>query len=349
MNFPPKILIVDDQPDNIHVLIGVLKDTYTLIAAGDGPRALDLLKKKPLPDLILLDIMMPGMDGYEVCRVLKADPATNKIPVIFITAMTEVEDEAKGFAAGGVDYITKPVSAAIVLARVRTHLALANQQFVCERTVGEQVATIFKGQRDAIYMLGNAGEYNDDDTGVHIWRMASYCKAVARALKWSVEAQENLLLAAPMHDTGKIGIPDAILKKPGKLTEEEWAIMRKHTTIGHTILSVSDTPLFAMAADIALCHHERWEGGGYPRGLVGEDIPASARIVALADVFDALTMARPYKEAWETDRAFEYLSDSQGHFDPSFRDKFISIKDSILEIKKHWDKKTKDKKMGKTD
>lgn len=340
------ILVVDDHAENINVLHGILGSHYKIKAATSGEKALSIAQATPPPDLILLDIMMPGMDGYEVCRVLKSDPATNKIPVIFVTAMTEVKNEAKGFEVGGVDYITKPVSAPIVLARVKTHLALADQQLACERTVDEQVATIFKGQKDAIYMLGNAGHYNDDDTGVHIWRMASYSRAVAKALNWSVEAQNNLLLAAPMHDTGKIGIPDAILKKPGKLTDEEWVIMRKHTTIGHQILSLSDAPLFVMAADIALCHHERWDGGGYPKGLAGEDIPASARIVALADVFDALTMARPYKEAWETDRAFEYMADSQGHFDPSFRDTFLSVKDSILEIKEHWNKKAKGRKVA---
>ena len=340
----PIVLVVDDNAENINVLYEILGSYYKIKAATSGEKALILTQATPPPDLILLDIMMPGMDGYEVCRVLKSDPVTNKIPVIFVTAMAEVEDEAKGFVVGGVDYITKPVSAPIVLARVKTHLAMANQKLACEKIVDEQVATIFKTQKDAIYMLGNAGHYNDDDTGVHIWRMASYSGALARALNWSVEEQNNLLLAAPMHDTGKIGIADAILKKPGKLSAEEWAIMRTHTTIGHQILSLSDAPLFAMAAEIALSHHERWDGGGYPRGLAGEEIPASARIVAVTDVFDALTMVRPYKDAWETDKAFEYVANSEGHFDPSFRDKFISIKDSILEIKKHWDKKAKDKK-----
>ncbi len=333
----PIVLVVDDNAENINVLHGILGGHYKVKVATEGKKALSIARATPSPDLFLLDIMMTGMDGYEVCRVLKSDPLTNKIPVIFVTAMTEVENEAKGFAVGGVDYITKPVSAPIVLARVKTHLALADQQLACEKTVDQQVATIFQGQKDAINMLGNAGHYNDDDTGVHIWRMASYSSALARALNWSVEAQEQLLLAAPMHDTGKIGIPDAILKKPGKLTEEEWGIMRTHTTIGHKILSLSDTPLFITAAEIALCHHERWDGDGYPQGLAGEAIPASARIVALADVFDALTMVRPYKDAWETERAFDHIAKSQGHFDPDFRDTFISIKDIILKIKAHWD------------
>ncbi|WP_319584892.1 HD domain-containing phosphohydrolase [uncultured Pseudodesulfovibrio sp.] len=335
------VLVVDDTPENIMVLHGILGDLFTVKAALSGEKAIAIAKETPSPDLILLDIMMPSMDGYEVCRILKADPSTSKIPIIFVTAMTEVEDEAKGFDVGGVDYITKPVSPSIVLARVNTHIELADQQFACEKTVEQQVALISKGQKDAIYMLGHAGHYNDDDTGVHIWRMASYAKALAAERHWTVEMQNDLLLAAPMHDTGKIGIPDSILKKPGKLTDEEWVTMRKHTTIGHKILSLSDAPVFKMAADIALSHHERWDGSGYPKGLEGDEIPTSARIVAIADVFDALTMARPYKNAWESDRAFEYIGDSKGHFDPHLIDSFLSIKDTILTIKKHWKKKEK--------
>lgn len=335
------VLVVDDKPENIMVLHGILGDLFTVKAALSGEKAIAIAKETPSPDLILLDIMMPSMDGYEVCSILKADPSTSKIPIIFVTAMTEVEDEAKGFDVGGVDYITKPVSPSIVLARVNTHIELADQQFACEKTVEQQVALISKGQKDAIYMLGHAGHYNDDDTGVHIWRMASYAKALAAERHWTVEMQNDLLLAAPMHDTGKIGIPDSILKKPGKLTDKEWGIMRKHTTIGHKILSLSDAPVFKMAADIALSHHERWDGSGYPKGLEGNKIPTSARIVAIADVFDALTMARPYKNAWESDRAFEYIGDSKGHFDPHLIDSFLSIKETILTIKKHWKKKEK--------
>lgn len=335
------VLVVDDKPENIMVLHGILGDSYTVKAAVSGEKAIAIAKATPSPDIILLDIMMPSMDGYEVCRILKADSSTSKIPIIFVTAMTEAEDEAKGFEVGGVDYITKPVSPSIVLARVNTHIDLADQQFACEKTVEQQVALISKGQKDAIYMLGHAGHYNDDDTGVHIWRMASYAKALAAELHWTVEKQNVLLLAAPMHDTGKIGVPDSILKKPEKLTDEEWVIMRKHTTIGHKILSLSDAPVFKMAADIALYHHERWDGSGYPKGLKEDKIPTSARIVALADVFDALTMARPYKTAWENERAFKYIADSKGHFDPHLVESFLSIKDSILTIKKHWDKKEK--------
>ncbi len=337
----PLVLIVDDTESNIDLLVDVLGDDYELSVAMSGQEALDAVSDN-LPDLILLDVMMPGMDGYEVCRRLKAERAWTKIPVIFITAMTDVRDETMGFEVGAIDYIMKPVSPPIVQARVKTHLALADQQRACEKTVEMQVAEIRQGQKDAIYMLGQAGHYNDDNTGVHIWRMASYARALAKAAGWDVDMQDLMLLAAPMHDTGKIGTPDAILKKPGKLTEEEWVIMREHTTVGHKILSVSDTPTFRLAAQIALSHHERWAGGGYPQNLKGEAIPESARITAIADVFDALTMARPYKEAWSVDKAMDQIQLSEGHFEPRLANLFISIRDEIEHIRDYWNKHEKE-------
>ncbi|GFM38450.1 response regulator [Desulfovibrio psychrotolerans] len=334
------ILVVDDTETNIDILVDVLAPEYEVAVAMDGATALEMAEEEP-PDLILLDIMMPDMDGYEVCRRLKAARTTYRIPVIFVTALSDTQDEAAGFAAGGVDYITKPISPPIVLARVATHLALADQQRACEHTVERQLAEIRQSHKDAVYMLGHAGHYNDDDTGVHIWRMASYARELAKSLGWSVEAQQLLLLAAPLHDTGKIGMPDSILKKPGPLTEEEWVIMRTHTTIGHRILSVSNTPLFVMAADVALCHHERWGGGGYPAGLQGEAIPEAARIVAITDVFDALTMQRPYKQPWPVERALEYIAQGDGHFDPHMVEHFLYIQDRIVEIMRHWNRKEK--------
>jgi len=336
----PLILIVDDTESNIDLLVEVLGDDYELSVAMNGQEALEAVSDA-LPDLILLDIIMPGMDGYEVCRKLKAERAWAKIPVIFITAMTEVQDEAKGFEVGAIDYIMKPISPPIVQARVRTHLALANQQRTCERTVEMQVSEIRQGQKDAIYMLGQAGHYNDDNTGVHIWRMASYAQALAKAAGWPVEQQEQMLLAAPMHDTGKIGTPDAILKKPAKLTEEEWVIMREHTTVGHKILSVSNAPIFELAAEIALSHHEKWIGGGYPRNIKGEEIPESARITAIVDVFDALTMERPYKEPWSVDKAMDYIKNSDGHFEPRLAELFVAIKDEIVRIRGYWNQHEK--------
>lgn len=341
---PVNILVVDDTETNIDILVDILSSEYEVMVAMDGPTALEIAQETP-PDIVLLDIMMPGMDGYEVCKRLKADKVTHNIPVIFITALSEASDEAKGFAAGGVDYITKPISPPTVLARVRTHLALAHQQRECEYTVARQVNEIRQNHKDAVYMLGQAGHYNDDDTGLHIWRMASYSKALARELGWPVKAQRMVVLAAPMHDTGKIGMPDSILKKPSSLTDEEWVIMRKHTVIGHKILSVSSTPLFQMASDIALYHHEHWNGHGYPEGIAGHDIPEAARIVAVADVFDALTMRRPYKQPWTVDRAYEYLTGDHGHFEPRIVDAFCRIKEQIIETMKHWNRKEKNRTL----
>jgi putative two-component system response regulator len=281
--------------------------------------------------------MMPGMDGYEVCRRLKSDPLTSFIPVIFVSAMSEVQDEVKGFDVGGVDYITKPLQPAIVERRVSTHLSLSHQQMACNNMIMEKTSELEKSHRAAIDMLGEAGHFNDTDTGVHIWRMAEYSKFFARAYHWSVPDAEMLGLAAPMHDTGKIGIPDAILKAPRKLTVEEFEIMKTHTTIGHRILSMSDAPLFQMASVIALYHHEKWNGKGYPEGLKNTEIPEVARIVALADVFDALTMDRPYKRAWSVDKAVELIrSESGEHFDPVLVDFFLDNLHEVKEIRDRW-------------
>ncbi|HIJ89405.1 MAG: response regulator [Desulfobulbaceae bacterium] len=322
-----KILIVDDEPNNLQLLRQTLKDDYALAFAKNGKEALAAVDKHQ-PDLVLLDIMMPEMDGYETCQRLKNDPATAKIPVIFVTAMNELKDESRGFDVGAVDYITKPISPPIVQARVRIHLSLV------------RVDELEKTQRAAVYMLGDAGHYNDDNTGVHIWRMAAYSLALARGAGWSEERCNLIELASPMHDTGKIGIPDAILKKPAKLDADEWKIMMTHTTIGHGILSNGDTPLFKLAGEIALYHHEKWDGNGYPKGLAAEAIPESARIVAIADVFDALTMKRPYKEAWPLEDAISEIQRGSGsHFDPLLVQTFQSILPELITIKENWDAK----------
>ncbi len=334
----PLVLVVDDTEVNIDLLVEVLSDDYDLTVAMNGKKALELAEKTS-PDLILLDIMMPEMGGFEVCKRLKANPQTSNIPVLFVTAMSEVDDETQGFEVGAVDYITKPISPPIVKARVKSHIALADQKRACELIVERQTAEIKQNQKEAIYMLGQAGHYNDDDTGVHIWRMAAYARELAKAANWPVQQQELLQLAAPMHDTGKIGIPDSVLKKPGKLNDEEWVIMRTHPVIGFKILSVSKAPVFQMAAEVARSHHERWAGGGYPDNLKGEEIAESARIVAIADVFDALTMSRPYKSSWDLDRAFAYIKNSEGHFEPRLVELFLSIRGTIEEIKERWGKK----------
>lgn len=319
------LLIVDDEPANLSVLHQILKEDYTLMLSRSGPEALALAIKHR-PCLILLDIKMPDMDGYAVCRALKANPVTEAIPVIFITTLCEMGNEEEGFNAGCVDYLTKPVQTGIVRARVRTHLSLVQAKLL-EKTCSEALA-----------MLGKAGHYNDSDTGTHIWRMAAYARQLAEAVGWSKLHCDLLEQAAPMHDTGKIGIPDAVLRKPGKLDVEEWAIMQTHCEIGHEILCSSDLPVFRLAAEIALHHHEKWDGSGYPGGLAGDAIPESARIVALADVFDALTMKRPYKDAWPVERALEALHDGAGqHFDPALVVAFEACVPRILEIKACWD------------
>ena len=330
------VLVVDDEPANIDILLGILSPYYDVKVAPSGAVALKIVQQFT-PDLILLDIMMPEMDGFEVCKQLKTDRQLGQIPVIFVTALTQGESEEEGFKLGAVDYITKPVSPSITLARVKTHISLAHQMRITENLVARRTEELSKSQQSAITMLATAGHYNDTDTGHHIWRMAAYSKCLAIAWGWSYEDACLLAQAAPMHDTGKIGIPDAILKAPRRLINSEMEVMRTHAQIGHKILSQCDTPLFALAAEIALCHHEKWNGTGYPEGLAGEDIPESARIVAIADVFDALTMKRPYKKAWSDDEAFEHLREGAGkHFDPKLVECFISIKKEILETKNHW-------------
>lgn len=335
-NVKPTVLAVDDTPINLDILKGILLPDYKLQMANSGEVALKIIEKNQ-PDIILLDIMMPGIDGYEVCKRLKSDPKTAHIPIIFITAMDNESDEQYGFSLGAVDYIAKPVSAPIVKARVATQLRLANQYKATRAEVDQKTEQLRKIQESAIFMLGEAGHYNDTDTGVHIWRMAAYSQALAKAALWPVPEAELLKLAAPMHDTGKIGIPDEILKAPRKLTEEEFEVMKTHSAIGHKILSKSDSPLFKMAAEISLCHHEKWDGSGYPSQLSGDRIPESARIVAICDVFDALTMKRPYKAPWTTEDALVFIEEQSGsHFDPRLVDLFIKIKSEVIDIREAW-------------
>jgi putative two-component system response regulator len=280
---------------------------------------------KHRPALILLDISMPHMDGFALCKALKADPRTEPIQVIFVTSLADAGTEADGFEVGAVDYIVKPVTPAIVMARVKAHLSLV------------RLSQLEASYRDAISMLGDAGHYNDNDTGAHIWRMAAFARELAAACGWSAEDCRMMELAAPMHDTGKIGIPRHILTKPAKLDAAEWVVMKTHSRIGHDILARSTAPVFHLAAEIALGHHEKWDGSGYPYGIAGQAIPESARIVAIADVFDALTMKRPYKEEWPYAQVMQTITQSAGlHFDPKMTQRFVDIQPRILEIQQHW-------------
>ncbi|MGK5026123.1 HD domain-containing phosphohydrolase [Janthinobacterium sp. RB2R34] len=320
----PTLLLVDDEATNLQVLRQILQDDYRLLYAKDGEKALELAQNHPV-ELILLDIMMPTMTGHEVCRKLKAMPQTAAIPVIFVTALADVKDEAEGFDAGAVDYITKPVSPPIVRARVRTHLSLVD------------VAELRRSRLQVIQRLGQAAEYKDNETGMHVIRMSYYARQLALAAGFSDAQAEDLLNAAPMHDVGKIGIPDAILQKPGKLDAQEWQVMRSHAEIGASIIGEHAGGLLKMAHTIALTHHEKWDGSGYPNGLKGEEIALEGRIVAIADVFDALTSERPYKRAWTVEEAIATMRrDSGVHFDPELIELFIANLPAMLEIKAQW-------------
>ncbi|MGB0722218.1 MAG: HD-GYP domain-containing protein [Gammaproteobacteria bacterium] len=334
----PLILVVDDIPQNIDVLAGILRDDYDLIVALDGGKALELAGRQRRPDMILLDIMMPGIDGYEVCRRLKADPLTSEIPVIFITAKNETADEAQGFDLGAVDYITKPVSPPIVRARVRTHLAMASQHWELTRRVAERTRELNESRLQIIRHLGRAAEYKDDETGKHVIRMSHYARLIARAYGANETWVEDLFNVAPMHDIGKIGIPDRILRKPGKLDAEEWEIMKRHPDFGAAIFGDDPSPTLRMARSVALTHHERWDGTGYPKGLKGEEIPLEGRIVALADVFDALVSERPYKKALPLEHALRLIDEGSGsHFDPALVPLLHQVLPEILEIKRAYD------------
>jgi putative two-component system response regulator len=332
------ILVVDDEPANLNLMRQILKDTYDLRFAKSGQEALHSLRLKPA-DLILLDVMMPDMDGYDVCAALKADPRTRAIPVVFCTALSDSTDEARGFEMGAVDFIAKPVRPIVVKARVSSQLALYDQN----RTFEAQARTTSKGLIDsrlhALQMLGRAAEYKDNETGLHVVRMSYYAELLARADGWPEEECELIKHAAPMHDIGKIGIADHILMKPGPLTPEEFAEIRRHPEIGARIIGelANDSRLYELASSIALTHHEKWDGSGYPGGLQGEDIPVHGRIVALADVFDALTSRRPYKDPWTLDRTLAFLQEQAArHFDPRLVDLFLTCIPEVSKIMARW-------------
>ena len=327
------ILVVDDTPENIDVLTEVLAPVYQTKVATNGEKALRIMAGEHKPDLILLDIMMPGISGYEVCQRLKRNSDTRGVPIIFVTAMGEMEDEKKGLELGAVDYITKPISPAIVLARVRTHLALYDQTRELERMVAQRTAELQTTRLQIIRRLGRAAEFKDNETGNHVIRMSHYARLTALALGMQ-EARANLLFhAAPMHDVGKIGIPDSILLKPGKLDAQEWDVMRQHPQMGADIIGQHKDALLEAAYSVALTHHEKWDGSGYPHGLRGEEIPLFGRIVAIADVFDALTTARPYKTAWSVEDALAHIQASAGqHFDPALIAPFKAALPQILAI-----------------
>jgi putative two-component system response regulator len=350
----PKILLVDDETLYIDILVDLLKDDYVTVVAKSGDQALKRVADDPLPDLVLLDIVMPDMDGYEVCRLLKQDPRTSAIPVIFLTVKSEVSDEVKGFSLGAVDYIAKPMSPPIVRARVKSHLALhraqqqlADQNLLLEERVKERTVELTRTKDVAIFCMATLAETRDYETGQHILRTQNYIKVLAEHLRnhprFCDYLQNNgtiemLSKTSPLHDIGKVGVPDRILLKPGKLDPDEWEVMKKHAEYGHNALlraeqELGSTDFLQMAREIAFTHHERWDGTGYPQGLKGTDIPISGRLMAIADVYDALISKRVYKDAYTHEKAVDIVKQSAGsHLDPDIVDAFLQLEDKFLEI-----------------
>lgn len=350
----PTILVVDDTPDNLALMRELLKDDYQVQLANGGERALKLAALVPRPDLILLDIMMPDMDGYAVCQRLKSTPSTRDIPVVFLTAKAEIDDERKGFEMGAVDYITKPISPPIVLARVKNHLALkAHADFLRDKSdfleaeVTKRTREVVAIQDVTILAMASLAETRDSDTGNHIRRTQFYIKALAEHLRthprFAAVLSENyinmLFKSAPLHDIGKVGIPDRILLKPGRFEPEEFEIMKTHTTLGRDAIEHAERQLgmtvefLSMAKEIALSHQEKWDGSGYPQGLAGENIPLSARLMAVADVYDALISRRVYKEGMPHEKAVAIIQDGRGnHFDPDIADAFVALQNEFRDI-----------------
>lgn len=333
------ILIVDDTLANLQLLTSILKEEgYKVRPASSGAMALQAIDKK-LPDLILLDIKMPEMNGYEVCEKLKNQLHTRDVPIIFISALNDIQDKVKAFDAGGVDYINKPFQFEEVKARVNTHLSLNAYQRDMAKQVAEGIEKIsalqeeiIDTQRELIFRMGEICETRSQETGQHVKRVSEYAYLLAK-LYGSDEA-DLIHRAAPMHDVGKVAIPDAILNKCARLSEEEWKIMQTHTTLGFNMLSFSKRPLLQMAATIALEHHEKWDGTGYPHGLAGEEISLAARVTSLADVFDALGSVRCYKTAWELPDILAYLEKKRGEqFEPKIIDLFFKHLDEFLQIR----------------
>jgi putative two-component system response regulator len=350
----PTILVVDDTPDNLTLVSNLLKKDYRVRVAINGEKALKIAFSEAPPDLILLDVMMPVMDGYEVCQQLRNSTLTAHIPIIFLTAKSEVEDERKGLSLGASDYITKPISPPILEARVKTHLAAkAYSDFLTDKTayleneVARRTREVSAIQDVTIQAMASLAETRDSDTGNHIRRTQFYVKALTIKLKshpnyntYLTDSMiEMIFKSAPLHDIGKVGIPDRILLKPGRFEPEEFEIMKTHTTLGRDAIQAAENSLglqvefLSIAKEIAYGHQEKWDGSGYPEGLKGESIPISARLMAVADVYDALISRRVYKDSMSHDKAISIIEEGRGsHFDPTMVDAFLTIQDEIKSI-----------------
>lgn len=340
------ILIVDDVAENIYVLMEALKDEYAILVATNGEKALKIAAGQPAPDLILLDVMMPDMDGYEVCKLLKLNKITSNIPVIFVTALSEEKNEASGLEVGAVDYITKPFVVALVKSRVRNQVELKKLRDNLEELVTERTRELAITQDVTIYSLANLAETRDNETGGHIRRTQYYVKVLSETLRKHEKFRdilddatiELIYKSAPLHDIGKVGVPDTILLKPAKLTSDEFEIMKKHTVYGRDALLKAEAGLgsnsfLRFAREIAYTHHEKWNGTGYPVALREEEIPVSGRIMAIADVYDALISKRVYKESMTHTRAREIITEGKGtHFDPIMVEAFLEIEEDFRQI-----------------
>ena len=359
-DYPVKatVLVVDDTSENLALMSSLLRDEYKVKVANSGEKALRIAQSGSPPDIILLDIMMPGMDGYQVINRLKHNPETRNIPVIFLTAKSDIEDERKGLELGAVDYIAKPISPPIVLTRVKTQLIvkaaadiLRDKARFLEEEVARRTREVIAIQDVTILAMASLAETRDSDTGNHLRRTQYYVRALAEQLKphprWGrflTDANIALLFkSAPLHDIGKVGIPDRILLKPGRLDAQEWEIMKTHPILGREAIRHAEKSLGAnvefleMAKEITLSHHEKWDGSGYPDGLSGEEIPLSARLMALADVYDALISRRPYKEAMHHEDAVNIIVNGSGtHFDPDVVDAYIAIQGRFRTIAGHF-------------
>ena len=348
------VLVVDDTPDNLMLIADLLRNRYRVKAANSGEKALRLLQGDALPDLILLDIMMPGLSGYDVAKQLKRAPRTRNIPIIFLTAMAAAEDEIRGLGLGAADYITKPIIPPVLLARVETQIKvkaaadfLRDQNDFLEQEVQRRTREVTAIQDVTIHAMASLAETRDNETGNHIRRTQHYVKLMAELLRehprfghfLDEETIKLLFKSAPLHDIGKIGIPDRILLKPGRYTAEEFEIMKTHTTLGRDAIQHAEDQLgitvdvLQLAKEIAYSHQEKWDGSGYPQGLAGDDIPISARLMALADVYDALISRRVYKPGMPHAQAVEIIREGRGaHFDPDICDAFLAHSERFLAI-----------------
>jgi two-component system, response regulator RpfG len=340
------VMVVDDQSTGRAILEQVVRTLDERVTVEGFARPIDAVvwATRNVSDLVLVDYMMPEMDGIEFVKRLRALPGYEHVPIVMVTVHDDRKVRYAALDAGITDFLTKPVDARECLARCRNlltlrrqHLALEDRRRLLEHMVEDATREVREREKETLLRLARAGEFRDEETGNHLIRMARYSRLIAAALSLDPDETQTIELAAPLHDIGKIGIPDQILLKPGRLDPAEWEVMRRHPVIGHEILKGSASKYVRMGALIALGHHEKYDGSGYPNGLVGDHIALCARIVSVADVYDALTSVRPYKKAWSSEQAFEYVASQAGrHFDPRMVEAFAGMKKQVLQIQDEW-------------